>query len=136
MKPRWRTWTLATALPTLSLCALVSYVVASEIAYARLKNPDNITNISDFYSRFGTSGGARTIHVNGSEFVEISGPLPPAWSLALPSSRPAYVFNDAGRFVDWCSDPGDNPSWRQQWQTVANSELTDDEIRLRFGINE
>jgi hypothetical protein len=136
MKSPWRKSVLTASLPILLLCALVSYVIASEMAYAHLKRPDNITNVSDFYSRFGTSGGTRAISVNGFEHIEISGPLPPPWSLALPSSRPAYVFDETGRFVDWCSDPGDNPSWRSKWPTIAHSEMTHDDVRLRFGINE
>ncbi len=134
MKPAWRKRTLAAALPMLLLSALVSYLVASELAYARLKRPDNIDDVLDFYVRFGESHGALVISVDGSDYVEIAGPLPPLWSLAIPSSRPAYVFDDTGRFVDWCSDPGDNPSWRQRWPKDGSSKLTDEEIRLRFGI--
>lgn len=128
MNVQLKRW-LITLMPIL---ALVGYVIQSEVAYARLKDPAGIATVADFYKRFGNSRGATVILVSGSEYIELTGPLPAGWSLAFPSSPPAYVFDASGSFIAWCSDPGDTPTWRRRWPVVNGSALSDEEVQQRF----
>lgn len=122
------------ALPFMGFFLLLGYALHSELAYARLKDPTGIKQLADFYERFGRSFGAVATNVDGIEYIELTGPLPPIWSLALPSGPPVYVFDKQGKFVDWCSDLGERPNWNQQWRVSNGASISDSEIRLRFGL--
>jgi len=111
-----------------------TYLIYSEVTYARHKSPAGISTIADFFERFDAPAFAREFDLNGQQYVELGGPLPPRWSIALPSSRPAYVFNANGEFVDWCSDPGDNPTWQDQWPIGDAKQISITEVRTRFNI--
>jgi hypothetical protein len=122
-------------LPIIGLLALLGYLVHSEVTYARLKDPTGIATVADYYQRFQMSSRASIVRVDEIEYICLTGPLPPKWSLALPSSPPEYVFDQQGTFVDWCSDPGDTPSWNRKWMTIAKTPLSDAEVRARLGLN-
>lgn len=111
-----------------------AYWAYSEVTYARQKTPTGISTVADFFDRFDVPAFAREIELNGQLYIELVGPLPPRWSIALPSGRPAYVFDAKGNFIDWCSDPGDAPSWRDQWPISDATPISIDEVRTRFNI--
>lgn len=37
------------------------------------------------------------------------------WLPLMPSGPPAYVFDEAGRLVDWTADSGDSSDFMQRW---------------------
>ena len=123
---------LASAVLTAALLAVFGYFVLSEISYARLKDPTGIARVADFYERFGASSLAIVVHLDETQYLYLTGPLPPKGSLAQPSSPPVYVFDQQGLFVDWCSDPGDTPSWDRAWPTTGGTRLSDVEVCQRF----
>jgi hypothetical protein len=57
--------------------------------------------------------------------------------LAFPSSTPTYVFDESGRLVDWCPDPGDlseTSSWWERWPLREARPLELSAFKARFGL--
>ena len=108
------------ALQYLLVLAIPLYWIASEVDYARSKSPSGIATVSDFYRRFGTPSVVRVFEREGTTYYHLSGHLPRLpWLRAFPSSRPRYVFDASGQFVEWCSDPGDDVRFQQRWHRRA-----------------
>lgn len=92
------------------------YWIASEVFYARSKQPSGLTNVADYYDRFGAPTRIAQFDRDGTTFYHLSGHLPRLpLALAFPSSPPAYVFDSSGHFVEWSSDPGDDSRYQQRW---------------------
>lgn len=107
---------LTSACVLFGLVAMVSYWIASEVNYARMKRPDGVVTVDDFKTRFGEPIRVRIVHRDGMDFQELTGPLPRwPWLWAFPSSAPVYIFNERGQFIEWFSDPGDQPGYREHW---------------------
>jgi len=49
---------------------------------------------------------------NGSSYTIWSGPTK---EIYLPSGPPVYVFDSAGKLLDWSRDSGDDPTFLQKW---------------------
>ncbi len=114
------------------LLLLFVYWVYSEYQYAARNSPTGIATVADFYARHGHAARARSIDKGGKEFIVLSPPPPSRWSLVLPSALSDYVFDAAGKRVDWHPDPGDDPSWYRKWPLAGSKGLTDIEVRSRF----
>lgn len=101
----------------LLLLVLCAYWLVSEAAYARSKQPTGIQTIEDYHQRFGDPLKKRVLYREGKTFQEYSGRLPRwPWFFAFPSSRPAYVFDESGQFVEWCTDPADSHEYQKRWR--------------------
>jgi hypothetical protein len=97
------------------LC-LIAYWIASEVFYAIGNRPSGISTISDYYRVLGPPVSATRYQSNSQVFYHLYGRGPHfPWILAFPSSPPVYVFDTSGRFVEWSSDPGDDPRFQQRW---------------------
>lgn len=109
--------TLTKHLSLLVLVIFASYWGISEALYARSKQPGDMKNTADYHRRFGPPVKKRTLYRDGRTYQEFSGHLP-HWSLflAFPSSRPAYVFDEAGQFVEWSTDPADSHEYQKRWR--------------------
>jgi hypothetical protein len=47
----------------------------------------------------------------------------------FPSGFPAYVFDPAGRLVDWTPDDGDDPAFLQRWPGLGTGrEATPEQV--------
>ena len=107
---------LTNALVLFGLVAMVSYWIASEANYARMKRPDGVVTLADFKARFGEPVRVRIVHRDGRGFHELTGPMPSwPWLEAFPSSAPVYIFNDQGQLIEWFSDPGDQQEYGRRW---------------------
>jgi hypothetical protein len=61
--------------------------------------------------------------------------VPAFYLMALPSEPAAYVFDNSGKYVDWCRDPDDMPSYWEKWPR-GDGEMTSSELRSRIPITE
>jgi hypothetical protein len=113
---------------------LAAYWIGSEIHYARSISPKGIATARDFYDRFGEPRLIQMVERDGKSFYEFTGQLPSSWSAAVPSSAPAYVFDEQGQFVAWCRDPGDAPSHRRSWPLQSTNQVQLEAVRQKFGI--
>lgn len=104
------------------LLAPVLIWISSEIHYASSIRPRGVGTVADHYERFGEPSRISRITRDGTNYYQLSGRPPGLPWLAFPSSAPVYVYDEAGRFVDWSPDPGDRPAYRKRWpQTGAQS---------------
>lgn len=112
------------------LCVPLAYILG-EIHYARSIAPTGVLNVDDHLQRFGPPEFITNVHQgnNESDYYEFSGfPRGKIPRLAMPSSRPAYVYDAKGMLIDWCSDPGDNSSWRKKWYPVDDPDSNVDPL--------
>ena len=105
--------------------------------YVKCLQPKGIVKVSDYFDRFGEPRSIVVIQLNGSNYYRIVGKFPncPSGALALPSSYPAYLFDESGHYVSWCTDPGDiGYLWPKGWDGMGSLvELKS--FEKEFGIN-
>jgi hypothetical protein len=111
---------------------LAAYWAGSEFYYARSIAPREIGTVEDYFDRFGEPRFVRMVERDGESYYEFNGHPPRAYVIALPSGPPAYIFDSDGRFVAWCADPGDTPSFRHQWPLQSTNLLDVTSIRAMF----
>ena len=117
----------------------IGYLIGSEIYYASCIRPRGIVTVADHFHRFGVPRRITALHRDGGTYYELSGftrkqsgfALP---ILALPSSPPAYVYDESGKFVDWCSDPGDQPAYRERWSRTGAQPVEPATFRQKYGL--
>jgi hypothetical protein len=126
---RWREILVTVAI----IGGLAAYWISSEVHYARSVSPAGVATARDFFNRFGDPILVRMVERDGRSFYEFTGRFPGSWSAAVPSSPPAYVFDEQGQFVSWCRDPGDAPSHRQTWPLQSTNHVEIAVIREKFG---
>jgi hypothetical protein len=54
---------------------------------------------------------------NGQEYLALFGPAQ-AFP-GFPSGGPVYIFDRAGRLVDWTPDEGDDEAFRLRWPGIS-----------------
>jgi hypothetical protein len=116
------------------IVGLAAYWIGSEVHYARSILPTGITTARDYFARFGEPLFVQMVSHEGQSYYEFAGRLPSALSMATPSSPPAYVFDEQGRYVTWCRDPGDMPSHRQHWPLQGTNLVEVGLVRQRLGL--
>jgi hypothetical protein len=123
-----------TLVSAVAIVGLAIYWIGSEVHYARSISPKGISTVSEFFDRFGEPRCVRMVQRNGQNFYEFTGHLPGLGSAAVPSAAPVYLFDERGRFVAWCGDPGDAPSYRLTWPLQSTNQVEIDLVRERFGL--
>ena len=119
--------------PWMLLSLVPALLAVGEVRYARSIRPDGVTTVAGHVARFGTPRSVREVGRVGETFYEIQGfPGGQAPPLAFPSGPPAYVYDRGGRLVDWCPDPGDQPSHRLRWPGKPGPPLDDVAFRQLF----
>lgn len=106
-------------------CFLLLGWIVSEVRWATINSPiDKFDNVVEYLSV-----GRLPKRVTISEFESKThwiAHAPMDFWLALPSSAPAYVFDDSGALVDWSCDPGDDTSFQLKWIAESkHSSLTE-----------
>jgi len=89
--------------------------LGSELYYASSIRPRGVRTLADHYRRFGEPRRISQVLRDGTNYYELSGRMSSFPLLAFPSAPPAYIYDEGGRLVDWCPDPGDRPAFRQHW---------------------
>jgi len=124
------------AILVLVIIISVSLWVASEVYYARSMSPSGVHTVADHYRRFGEPGRITRFERDGVAYYELSGISRrfPTLALALPSAPPAYIYDESGKFVEWCSDPGDQPDFRGRWPVTGGQLVDPSTFRHRYGL--
>lgn len=118
---------------------LIAYWVGSENYYASSIRPHGVQTVADHFRRFGEPGRITQLQRDGGIYFELSGftrkkPVLALPGLALPSSPPAYVYDESGKFGDWCSDPGDQPAYRVRWPQTGTQPVEPTTFRQKYGL--
>jgi len=90
--------------------------------YREITQPTGLKSIGDYYQRFGEPTSVLKIQVKGVTYYRVVGHIPKSafTNFRMPSSRPAYLFDEFGRYVDWCEDPGDDSyPWPKDWNSTG-----------------
>ncbi len=114
---------------------LVAYWIGSEIYYFRSISPNGVSTVADYFHRFGEPRMVHQIERDNRTYYMLSGWGPSALLFALPSSLPTYIFDDAGRFVEWCSDGGEAQSGdNERWPLSKTGRMNVGAFKRRFGL--
>ena len=113
--------------------------IGSEVYYAARIRPKGVRTLADHYRRFGEPRRITSFQRGGTNFYELSGHISRARAggiplLVFPSSPPAYVYDQTGALVDWCSDPGDQPSYRARWPQTGTQPVEPATFRAQYGL--
>jgi hypothetical protein len=130
MTTRTRSVALLLVMPILT----IAYVFGSETYYARSISPSGISNVRDYFNRFGDPDRIQHVYQKGQSYYEFNGHLPPLYLLAHPSSPPAYIFDEQGKFITWCKDPGDDPAYHETWQSQGAYQIEIGSVKEKFAI--
>jgi len=115
--------------------ALVAYWIGSEIYYSRSISPKGVSTVAEYVHQFGEPRAVHQIGRDGKTYYMIFGRGPSPLVFALPSSPPTYVFDDAGRFVEWCPDRGETQSgYNQRWPLTESGRVDVGTFKQRFGL--
>ena len=129
----WKKWEILIIIAVVAL--LPTYWIGSEVYYACQISPHGIATVSDFFKQFGEPKSIYTVKQGEKYYYEFVGFLPPPKLLgALPSGPPAYVFDQQGHFVNWCSDIGDNDVFHQQWPLNSTNKLELRTVKQKLGL--
>jgi hypothetical protein len=107
---------------------------SSEIHYASSIRPHGVQTVVDHYRRFGEPHRILQLKRAGTNYYELRGRATGLAVLATPSSPPAYVYDEAGRFVDWCPDPGDRTAYRTRWPLTGAQPVEPAGFRQKYGL--
>jgi hypothetical protein len=112
---------------------LPCYWIASEVFYARSKQPSGLKTVADYYDRFGVPTRIVQIDRDGATFYHLSGHPPRLpWAFVFPSSPPAYVFDRSGHFIEWSSDPGDDSRYKKLWPQGSAQPVDQADFKGRY----
>ena len=128
--------TVKKLLPYTLLLGLAAAWIVGEVRYSHRIDPGGIRDLSEHFQRFGSPQRIYRVSRADATFYYLSGfpdGQPPRF--AYPSSPPAYIYDQNGRFVDWCSDPGDcSPDWSNRWPMRSELPLEIDAFRQQFSL--
>jgi hypothetical protein len=127
---------LKTIVGIFAVClSLGIWSVASERYYVGIKRPEGILTVEDYFLRFGEPSFVRMVERDGQSYYEFNGFVdPPWWCLAVPSGPPAYIFDERGKFIEWCADPGDGAPYRRRWPLRSTDEVNVASVKRKFDL--
>lgn len=104
---------LKLALGILGFCLVFAIWMACHAAYVDTIWPRALgMTLSELEQQIGKPESLRRHAYNGSSYTIWSGPVK---TIYLPSGPPVYVFDSAGKLLDWSRDIGDDPTFQEQW---------------------
>lgn len=110
---------------------VISWAVC-EVRWWSINSPDGrFSNVTEYLNHGRTP--ARVVRVDLDDQSYVVAFSPQDSLLAFPSGPAAYVFDERGQLVDWCSDTGENPVFQRQWLSAA-IETSFDELTRRSMI--
>lgn len=123
-KERRDTLLLILGLAGLAACGLAAYVYQM----SRHALPGHVDTLAEFAAEMPKPDGVVLFEKGGSRYVEVKGPRP--GFPAVPSGRPAYIFDSGGRISYWTLDTGDSPEYWERWQGRTDSR----EVSMREAL--
>src|SRR5687767_1618085 len=110
-----RARTIATILAGVlgGILVLVAWLMLSAHEEKKLKPPSSVQTIQDFLQHMPPPAYVKKFSFADSNYYEVWGEL--GGTIRLPSGPPSYIFDPAGRLVDWTYDGGDAGNCVRKW---------------------
>ena len=102
-------------LAVMAACWLGAYVYQMN----RHALPGHVDTLAEFAAEMPGPERVAVFEKGAAHYVEVTGPRP--GFPAVPSGRPAYIFDSGGRVRYWTIDTGDAPEYWEMRQERANS---------------
>lgn len=113
----------------LLLCVFAAWIYSEKKAGEAARPPAGVTTLAAFLDARPQVSLIRRFHHDGKLHVKVIGKTYGS-PLCLPSSPPAYVFDEQGHLVDWVQDSGDAPGFVDKWGGFSNATvITAEEAR-------
>lgn len=87
------------------------WITTERLMYRRTVPPASVTDFSAFNQWQQSPRDIEVIRQGGTDYLLAMG----AGGGLLPSGPSGYVFDRSGRLVDWSSNIGDDPRFRDKW---------------------
>lgn len=101
-------------------CLFAVWMYSERKGAQAVRPPAAGTNLLGFLELRPLTNQIRKFVHHGKPFLQVMGKV--NWApLALRSGPPAYIFDETGRFVDWCGDIGDNNVFVRKWGGFSNA---------------
>ncbi|MGA2243799.1 MAG: hypothetical protein ABSH48_02275 [Verrucomicrobiota bacterium] len=95
--------------------ALVACRIGAEVYYVKSITPRGVLTVADHFRRLGEPLRIVEFTRDGATYFEFIGVPHGFHALVTPSAPPSYIYDESGKFVEWCSDPVDQPAFRKRW---------------------
>jgi len=90
---------------------VATWLTAEWLLQRRTVPPASVTDFASFVHWRQSPRRIEVVQQGGAEYLITTGPA----GGVVPSGPSAYVFDRSGRLVDWSSDMGDDPRFRDKW---------------------
>jgi hypothetical protein len=90
--------------------------------------------VADHFRHFGEPSSIVQLKRDGAIYYELSGRMYSFPVLVFPSSPPVYIYDESGKFVEWCSDPGDQIEFRERWLRIDARPIVISSFRHKYGL--
>ena len=126
-----RTRTIAKILIGVLGCVLVLvlWLMLSALEEKKLKPPSSVQTIHDFLQQMPPPAYVKTFSFAETNYYEVWGRL--GGTIRLPSGPPSYIFDPAGRLVDWTYDRGDAGNYIRKWGRFKDAQFISVEKMLQ-----
>ncbi len=106
---------------------IAGYAVLCNREMASTKPGDGVKTITEFHNVMDSARTYQymTFRKDNVTYFEAR-KLMPSWT--LPSGPSCYVFDPAGKLVDWIPDNGESREWDTKWGQTGRSETSFEEI--------
>ena len=112
---------------------MVTVWFGSEFLYLRSISPTGVVSVADHFHRLGEPLRIVQFQRDGATYFELIGVAHSGFHpLAAPSAPPSYIYDEFGRLVEWCSDPGDQPAFRMRWPQTNTQPIDIATFRKKY----
>jgi len=100
---------------------LVAWLMLSAREEKRLKPAPSVQTIQDFIQQMPPPARVQKFSAGNATYYEVWGQL--GGTIRLPSGPPSYIFDSAGRLVDWTYDRGEARDYEQKWGRFKDAQF-------------
>jgi hypothetical protein len=97
-------------------------------------SPTGVKDLAGFIHRFGEPRMIHFVERDGQAYYEVIGGAHPRFTFEVPSHSPRYVFDEHGKFIDWCSGLSHTYEFDMRWQRSTNDALPFSDVKQKLGL--
>jgi hypothetical protein len=99
-------------------------------------SPSGVRDIAGFAQRFGEPHTVLLVERDGQNCYEIVGGVYPKFTFYVASNSPRYVFDEHGKFLEWCSGLNEQKTYEfnRRWVRSTNNPLSFPDVKRKLGL--